>query len=84
MNREADARQCENHQADKPFGDLDPEVFRAYGKQIVDWIADYLSHPEQYPVLSQVKPGEVKAQLPSTPPDQSETLDVIPEHLRSL
>jgi len=59
------------------LGDIDPEVFRAYGKQIVDWIADYLSHPEQYPVLSPVKPGEVKAQLPSTPPDQPETLDVI-------
>ncbi len=59
------------------YGDIDPEVFRTYGKQIVDWIADYLSHPERYPVLSRVAPGAVRAKLPPAPPSQPETLDAI-------
>jgi len=59
------------------YGDIDPEVFRTQGKQIVDWIADYLSHPERYPVLSRVAPGAVRAKLPPAPPSQPETLDAI-------
>ena len=60
-----------------PLGDLDPEAFRTYGKQVVDWIADYLSHPEQYPVLSRARPGEVKAQLPAAPPVGAEPMPAI-------
>jgi len=52
--------------------DMTSSDFREYGKQLVDWIADYLDHPERYPVLSPVKPGEVKAQLPSGPPTAPE------------
>lgn len=59
------------------YGDIDPEVFRTQGRLIVDWIADYLSHPERYPVLSRVAPGAVRAKLPPAPPAQPETLDAI-------
>ncbi len=58
-------------------GDMNPNDFRQYGHQIVDWIADYLTHPEQYPVLSRSQPGEIKSQLPATPPAQPETMDRI-------
>ena len=61
----------------KDEGGLDPEQFRTYGKQIIDWIADYLTNAERYPVLSQVQPGEVKRQLPSAPPSAPETMDDI-------
>jgi aromatic-L-amino-acid decarboxylase len=57
--------------------DMNSEDFRAYGKQLIDWIADYLDHPERYPVLSRVKPGEVKGQLPAQPPESPETFDDI-------
>ena len=33
--------------------------FRRHGHELVDWIADYLEHPERYPVLSRVKPGDI-------------------------
>ena len=57
--------------------DMDSNEFRQYGKQLIDWIADYLDHPERYPVLSRVKPGEVKGQLPAQPPESPETFDDI-------
>jgi aromatic-L-amino-acid decarboxylase len=43
--------------------DMSPEEFRTWGYRLVDWIADYLDHPERYPVLARVKPGEIAAQL---------------------
>lgn len=57
--------------------DMDPETFRRYGYQAIDWIAGYLADPERYPVLSQVRPGEIKAQLPANPPDDPESLSRI-------
>ena len=58
-------------------GDMTPDDFRQYGHQIIDWIADYLTHPEQYPVLSRSRPGEIKKRLPVSPPSQPETMDRI-------
>lgn len=60
-----------------PLQTLDPEQFRTSGKQIVDWIADYLKNPERYPVFSQVKPGDIKKQLTATPPMEPEPIDSI-------
>ncbi len=56
---------------------MSPEEFRTEGKKIIDWIADYYENIEKYPVLSQVKPGEIKSSLPETPPERSESLDEI-------
>jgi aromatic-L-amino-acid/L-tryptophan decarboxylase len=62
---------------DQHLGDMDANDFRKYGKQLIDWIADYLEHDDRYPVLSTVKPGEVKAQLPAAPPPTPEAFDAI-------
>ena len=59
------------------MSDINSHDFREYGRQLIDWIADYLDHPECYPVLSQVKPGEVKSQLPAQPPDTPEAFEDI-------
>ncbi len=56
---------------------MNPDEFRQHGHDMVNWIADYLSHPEQYPVLAQTEPGAIKAQLPSIPPDQPEAMAAI-------
>jgi aromatic-L-amino-acid decarboxylase len=58
-------------------GEIDLEQFRQYGHQLVDWITDYLAHPEEYPVLSQVEPGDIKTKLPATPPQQPERMTEI-------
>jgi aromatic-L-amino-acid decarboxylase len=56
---------------------VDPAAFRQHGHALVDWIAEYLEHPEKYPVLSQVAPGEVAAALPAAAPDDPEPFDRI-------
>ena len=57
--------------------DMDPEVFRRYGHQAIDWIADYLAHTDDYPVLSRTRPGAVKSHLPEAPPEAPEPMDRI-------
>ena len=54
---------------------MTPGQFREEGKKVIDWIADYYENIEKYPVLSQAKPGEIKASLPDNPPQKSESLD---------
>jgi len=53
------------------------EEFRMRGYQAVDWICDYMENIEKMPVLSTVKPGEIRAQLPSHPPKSGEPFDQI-------
>ncbi|WP_214407069.1 pyridoxal-dependent decarboxylase [Pseudonocardia lacus] len=56
---------------------MTPEQFRAMGHRAVDWIADYLERIEQFPVLSQVEPGRVRAGLPAHPPREGEPFDAV-------
>ena len=56
---------------------MSPEEFRRQGHAVVDWIADYQSRIESFPVLSRVSPGEIRAKLPRTPPVQGEAFDRI-------
>lgn len=51
---------------------MSPEEFRKQGHAVVDWIADYYSRIESFPVLSQVKPGEIRASLPASAPEHGE------------
>ena len=51
---------------------MTPNDFRHHGKALIDWIADYYEQIEQYPVMSPVAPGEVRAQLPPQPPQEGE------------
>lgn len=43
----------------------------------MEFIARYLSEGEALPVLSRVRPGEIRAALPAEPPRTSEPLDVL-------
>jgi aromatic-L-amino-acid decarboxylase len=56
---------------------MSPEEFREHGHRLVDWIAEYLSGAERYPVLSRLAPGELKASLPSLPPFEGEAFDEV-------
>ena len=56
---------------------MSPEEFRRQGHAVVDWIADYHSRIESFPVLSRVQAGEIRAKLPANPPAQGEPFDQI-------
>lgn len=53
------------------------EEFRRYGRELVDWIADYFEGIEEFPVLSQIEPGWLKANLPNKPPDKGEDFSAV-------
>jgi len=56
---------------------MTPDEFRRHGREVIDWIADYMAHVEQLPVLSQVKPGEIRSRLPDRPPQRGEPFAAI-------
>jgi len=56
---------------------MDPEEFRRFGHQVVDWIADYRARAAGRPVMSRVEPGSIRAQLPASPPDAPEGFEAI-------
>lgn len=60
-----------------PTGDMDPETFRREGYRVVDWVVEYLAHPERYPVLSRVRPGDIRRALPDRAPELGESFDAI-------
>lgn len=63
---------------------MSSKEFRDWGYKTIDWIAEYLEKVEQFPVLSQVKPGEVRAKLPDTPPQQGESFETILKDLDKI
>ncbi len=56
---------------------MDLQRFRDYAHVISDWMADYLSSVESYPVRSQVKPGDVASQIPTSCPEVGEPIERI-------
>ena len=63
---------------------MQPNEFRRHGHAVVDWIADYLENPEQWPVLPGVRPGDLRDSLPQSPPEQGESMDAVLDDFRNL
>jgi aromatic-L-amino-acid decarboxylase len=63
--------------ARRELGDMDPEEFRREAHRLADWIADYFTDPDKYPVLAQVQPGDIRNSLPAVAPEQGEPFDRI-------
>ena len=56
---------------------MNAEEFRRFGHELIDWISDYFERIEELPVLSQIEPGDLKAQVPSSPPQKGEPMSEI-------
>ena len=63
---------------------MTPEEFRRHGHTVVDWIADYYARIESLPVLSRVRPGEVRGSLPLGPPANGEAFETILHDVEKL
>jgi hypothetical protein len=64
---------------DAPSGDMPPADFRSYGHQLIDWVADYLEHTDDYQVLPSIAPGTIRSQIPKAPPERGESMETILE-----
>jgi aromatic-L-amino-acid decarboxylase len=47
------------------------------GALALEWVASYLDRVRELPVLSQVEPGEIRAALPASPPDEPEPFAAV-------
>ncbi|MCK4923139.1 MAG: aspartate aminotransferase family protein, partial [Bacteroidales bacterium] len=56
---------------------MNNDEFRKHAHELVDWMADYLSEIDSFPVKSQLNPGEIISSLPTEPPLDSEPLENI-------
>jgi aromatic-L-amino-acid decarboxylase len=52
--------------------------------RVADMVCDYLENVGDYPVLPRIAPGELRALLPSAPPDAGEPIDVILDDYKRL
>ena len=58
--------------------------FRDDGALALEWVASYLEHVRELPVLSRVEPGAIRAALPSAPPDDGEPFSAVLDDLDSI
>ncbi len=61
----------------EPPHHMTTDDFRRHGHAVIDWLADYHSQIESFPVLSTVKPGEIVAALPGHVPTESESFSNV-------
>ncbi len=63
--------------SDRPLGDMPVEEFRRLARATADWMADFLEHAGDRPVLAPVDPGAIADSLPATPPEHGEDMSAI-------
>jgi len=65
---------------------MNVEDFRRIGHELIDWIADYRekAYGGEFPVMTRVAPGAVKAELPAAPPDAPEPFDAVMRDLNNV
>jgi aromatic-L-amino-acid decarboxylase len=63
---------------------MQPSEFRKQGHAVIDWIADYLENPEQWPVVPDVRPDDVRNSLPQSPPEHGESMGAVLDDFRRL
>ncbi|XP_024423758.2 histidine decarboxylase [Desmodus rotundus] len=56
---------------------MEPEEYRQRGKEMVDYICQYLSTVRERRVTPDVRPGYLRAQLPESAPEEPESWDSI-------
>lgn len=63
---------------------MSPADFRRHGHEVIDWIADYYERIEEFPVLSRVAPGEIRAKLPVRAPDKGQPFEALLHDIENI
>jgi aromatic-L-amino-acid decarboxylase len=56
---------------------MTPDEFRRHGHALIEWIARYLETLEDRPIVPTVRPGEIRARLPSRAPEEPEPFETV-------
>jgi aromatic-L-amino-acid/L-tryptophan decarboxylase len=62
---------------DATQGSFDAEAFARDGAAAIAWVERYLGGMRDRPVLTQARPGDVRAALPAEPPEEGEPFEAI-------
>ena len=63
---------------------MKPDSFQKHAHEVVEWMTSYMEHVEEFPVKSQVVPGEVFSKIPDKPPLKSESFDQLMKDLDTI
>lgn len=63
---------------------MDSDAFRHWSHRAADWGADFRERVSEYPVRARTRPGEIAAQIPTSPPETGEPLEAIFADLDSI
>lgn len=58
-------------------GAMDVSEFRRRGKEMVDYVADYLENIEQRPVYPDLEPGYLRSLIPTEAPVEAENYEDV-------
>jgi len=56
---------------------MSPRELRKNGQLLLEWLENYYTNIENFPVMSQVLPGSIRSALPEQPPQQGEKFQEI-------
>jgi aromatic-L-amino-acid decarboxylase len=56
---------------------MDANEFRRLGHALVDWVAEYRERMERLPVMSPVRPGDIRSRFPREPPSRGGRADEV-------
>ena len=63
---------------------MHPDEFRRHGHVLVDWIADYFGQVGDLPITPAVQPGDIRAGLPGSAPEEGEPFEALFRDFREL
>jgi len=63
---------------------MKPDDFRKHAHELVEWMANYMENVEDYPVKSQVPPGEIFSKIPDKPPLKAEPFESLMQDLDNI
>ena len=72
------------HDRDETSYHMTTGEFRRHGKALIDWIADYYERIEEFAVLSQAQPGEIRRALPPSAPQHGEPFEHLLRDVQNL
>ena len=74
---DADRAHGEEIMGSELLGDMTSQELRYSIRTVADWISEYLAEVSRYPVLAQVRPGEIRDRLPPGCPERGEPFHAI-------